>query len=104
MITVAIMVAALVMQTSEPARTSLPAANGDDIVVLAHRLRKIRWEYEAKGGVLSKCEIKRTSGSAIVDNLVCKASAECAAELPDLGDRELVPCIRERVAHLYAGR
>lgn len=98
------MLVALAMQTGQPLSTSPPAGNRDDIVVLAHRLKKVRWEYEAKGGSLSKCEIKRTSGSVLIDSLVCRASAQCAAERPNLSDAELVPCIRERVARLYADR
>jgi hypothetical protein len=103
MTAIGLMLAALAMQPGQPPTTA-PDGSGDDIVVLAHRMRKVRWEFEAKGGVLSKCEIRRTSGSARVDRLVCEASAQCAAERPDLGDSALIPCIRERVGRLDAVR
>ena len=104
MVAIGIMLAALAVQAGKPLPAA-PSTTGDgDIVVLAHRLKKVRWEFEAKDGTLSKCEIKRTSGSALVDSLVCRASAQCAAEQPSFGDAALVPCIRNRVTRLYAAR
>lgn len=99
-----IILAALSIQVGDPATTRVPAGGGDDIVVLGHRLKKVRWEFEAKNGALLKCAIKRSSGSALVDSLLCKASAQCAAEEPQSSDAKLVPCIRQRVERLYAAR
>ena len=104
MVVIGIMFAALAVQASQPLPAAPSTLQDGDIVVLAHRLKKVRWEFEAKNGTLSKCEIKRTSGSALVDTLVCKASAQCAAEQPSLADAALVPCIRNRVTRLYAAR
>ena len=80
------------------------AASGEDIGVLAHRLKKVRWEFEARNGTLLKCEIKRSSGSARVDALLCEASAQCAAEQPSVADAQLVPCVKDRVRRLYEAR
>lgn len=98
------LLAAVGLQAVQPATVAPSEAGGGDIVVLAHRLAKVRWEFEAKNGMLTRREIRRTSGSALVDALVCTASAQCAAERPELPDVALVPCIRERVSRLYAAR
>ena len=101
---IGIILAALSVQVSQPPATDITAGSADDIVVLGHRLKKVRWEFEAKNGALLKCAIKRSSGSTLVDLLLCKASAQCAAENPRSNDAELVPCIRGRVERLYAAR
>ena len=104
MIANGIMYAFLIIQAAQSPPV-VPTADGNgDIVVIAHRLKRVRWEFEAKNGSLTKCKIKRTSGSALADTLVCKASAQCAYERPSLADAELVPCIRDRVMQLYADR
>ena len=104
MVAIGIMLAGLAFQAGQPLPAAPSTLDDGDIVVLAHRLKKVRWEFEAKNGALLKCEIKRSSGSALVDSLVCKASAQCAAEQPSFGDAALVPCIRSRVTRLYAAR
>lgn len=74
----------------------------DEIVVVAQRMTRVRWSYDAKDGRLLRCTIKRVSGSATVDAMVCEASRQCAAENPTVGDRRLAPCIKDRVRTLYA--
>jgi hypothetical protein len=101
---IGIMLALLAGQIDQPQHGATSGTDDGDIVVLAHALRKVRWAYEAKSGTLSKCEIKRSSGSIPLDSLVCPASAQCAAEHPDLSDIALVPCIRDRVRRLYMER
>ncbi|WBO22906.1 hypothetical protein [Sphingomonas abietis] len=82
-----------------------PAAQLDpqeDIVVTARRLSRVRWSYEAKNGVLTRCTIKRSSGSAVIDKMVCDASSQCAAEHPNQGSWRLAPCIKDRVKEQFA--
>ena len=69
----------------------------EDIVVIARQLRKVRFSFDTKHGVLTQCTIERPSGSAFIDKLVCEAAGQCAAEHPDLGARHLTPCIIDRV-------
>ena len=102
MATISATLAAIAVQVSQPLPVATPTA--DDIIVVARRLKKVRWEFEARAGTLSRCKVARTSGSARVDALVCEASAQCAAEQPSLADIALVPCIRDRVTNLYAHR
>ena len=97
-----IMLAAIALQVSPLLPVATPTA--DDIIVVARKLKKVRWEFEARNGTLSRCKVRRTSGSARVDALVCKATAQCAAEQPSFADNALVPCIRDRVTQLYAHR
>lgn len=101
---IGIILAALSVQVAQPPATGITAGSGDDIVVLGHRLKKVRWEFEAENGALVKWAIKRSIGSPLVDSLLCKASAQCAADNPRASDAQLVPCIREQVERLYAVR
>ena len=97
-----IIVAMLLLTTQQPAPASARSVE-DEIVVLARRLRTVRWSYDANDGALIRCTIKR-SGGAVADALVCEASRQCAAENPTVGDRRLAPCIKARVGRLFAER
>ena len=95
---------AMLLATQQPTPAPASASGGeDDIVVLARRLRSVRWSYDAKDGAMLRCTIKR-SGGAVADALVCDASRQCAAENPTFGDRHLVFCIKARVGQLFAER
>lgn len=84
--------------TAAPAAVELPAE--DEIVVIAQRLRKVRFSFHAKDGELMACKVT-TASSPIIDTIVCKAARQCAAEQPNVGDRHLAPCIKDRVRTLF---
>ena len=74
----------------------------EDIVVIARRLRTVRWSYDVKDGKLARCTIKRPSGSSMIDKMVCDASGSCAAAYPTRSSWRLAPCIKERVRQQVA--
>lgn len=91
------MLVAIQAATSAP----MPEPN-EDIVVIAQRLHKVRFSYHAKDGQLLRCDIKTPSGSKVADAIVCEAARQCAAGNPTVGDRHLVPCIKDRIGTLFA--
>ena len=88
---------AAAMQVAAP-----PSVPDDDIVVMARQLSKVRFSYHTKSGRTLSCDIERSTDIAALDAMVCDAVRQCAAEHPTIGERGLVPCIKDRVNNLSA--
>jgi hypothetical protein len=62
------------------AQSSSSASAEVDIVVIAHRLRKVKIEYQTFGRHLKKCDILSTSDDVRMDRIACAIMKACVAE------------------------
>lgn len=96
---IAALVALAAMQSALPA-ASAPTGTTDDVVVLARKLTKVRWTYAVRtDGSLKRCTVKRSSGDAEVDALVCEATRQCGAEFAGAA-APVTACIQPRALAL----
>jgi hypothetical protein len=102
---IAALLALAAVQTAVPAPANPPT---EDIVVLARKLTKVRWSYAVRSdGSVKRCAIKRSSGDAEIDALVCEATRQCGAEFSGAA-APVNACLQPRaltlVEHLRARR
>jgi hypothetical protein len=80
--------------------TAEQPAEPDDIVVLARKLTRVRWDYAVRpGGALKKCRIRQSSGDPTVDALVCEATRQCGAEFKGVAG-SVTACLQPRAIAL----
>ena len=71
------------------------AAEEPEIVVMAEKARKVRWDWRlGDHGELTKCRITVSSGDPEIDALGCEATRRCGARgFAGKPRRQLIACI-----------
>lgn len=94
------MIAALILLAAQPVAEAAPAAS-NDIVVIGHKVRKIRFRLNTDKSGKAICRIKRSSGDAEIDRLACDAARPCVR--PDIvTTAAMTACLEPRWAQLAA--
>ncbi len=87
---------ALPPQTATIPAQPQPDALGDDIVVVARKLRKLRLHYASSGRLLSWCHADISSGDKRVDRIGCAILRACVREDNNTTQTALA-CFRRKV-------
>ena len=97
---------ALTLLTSAPAQSADAPAIDPDIVVVAQKARKVRFNVQPDRRTgATVCRIKTSSGDAIIDAKVCEIARTCASANVTKAQRdELIACFEPRFRTMVAER
>ena len=89
------MIVAALLALSAPQVAVPPSMDEEEIVVMG-RLRKVRFDFRAKDGVMSRCRVTRSTGDAILDRLVCDTARACVSDGQVTTTPQMAACMKAR--------
>jgi len=95
---VAMIAATLLTLGAAPSQEQVEA----DVLVTARRLRAVGITFYAMGAHLRRCDVTRTSGTALIDRTMCALVRTCLAE-GERGRDRVMACVNGRIDALAAG-